>query len=83
MYSELIKELVMKNTPEIPDELHGNAAIEFAKSHLIEIRTDPSLWTIEYENPTSGEKWVMDYPQGELQGGGPPRLRRIDSSQQS
>ena len=30
---------------------------------------------VEYIDDATGERWVMDYPQSELHGGGPPRLR--------
>src|SRR5262249_22979078 len=35
-----------------------------------------SGWETEFEDPVTGELWLMDLPHSELQGGGPPRLRR-------
>lgn len=57
-------------------EYNGKEAVEFAKNFLKETRSNPIAWTVEYEDPLTEEVWVMDYPQSELQGGGPPRLRK-------
>ena len=56
------------------DELHGKEAVRFAKAHLRQVRVDPANWEIEYVNDSTGQRWVMDYPQSELHGGGSPRL---------
>lgn len=61
----------------LPRELTGNAAKEFAESALEKIRTNATDWTIEYRDPRDGSLWVMDYPHSDLHGGGPPRLRRV------
>jgi hypothetical protein len=61
------------------DEINGRAAQEFAKQNLHKIRTDVVMWTIEYQDQ-EGNTWIMDYPQGDLQGSGPPRLRRVVNS---
>ncbi|MBV8436518.1 MAG: hypothetical protein JOY95_03300, partial [Silvibacterium sp.] len=34
-------------------------------------------WQISYEDPSTGDLWIMDYPQSEAQGGGSPRLRKV------
>jgi hypothetical protein len=60
---------------QTPDELHGAAAVEFAK-RLRKVKTDVRTWEVEYIDDATGERWVLDYPHSELQGGGPPRLRR-------
>lgn len=60
------------------DELVGNDAKGFAEAHLDKLRTDPVNWTIEYRDRPDGSLWIMDYPQSELHGGGPPRLRRAE-----
>ena len=44
------------------DELHGAAAQEFAREHLIEINVDTENWIIEYVCPETGQKWMMDFP---------------------
>lgn len=60
-------------------ELFGNEALAYAKEHLREVRTDSHLRETEFENPHTQERWILDYPHGELQGGGEPRLRKIPS----
>lgn len=35
-------------------------------------------WENYYLDQNSGEKWVEEYPNSSLQGGGPPQLRLID-----
>jgi hypothetical protein len=63
-------------TPFTSQELEGKDAVDFAERHLRKIQSNPQTWEIEYEDPTTGEKWVMDYPHSEVHGGGSPRLRR-------
>jgi Immunity protein 27 len=58
-------------------ELTGKAASEFAAAHLEEVDIDATAWTIDYRDRRDGSLWLMDYPQGELHGGGSPRLRRV------
>ena len=58
-------------------ELTGNAAKRFAQAHLEKIATNLAEWTTTYRDPGDGSLWVMDHPQAELNGGGPPRLRRL------
>jgi hypothetical protein len=45
--------------------------------YLQKVATDPSGggWTNLFRDPGDGRLWELDYPQGELQGGGPPGLR--------
>lgn len=35
-------------------------------------------WEILYQDPDDGRYWERTFPQGELQGGGPPRLTAVD-----
>ena len=56
-------------------ELKGAQAERYAE-HLTRIDADPDAWIVRYACPETGARWVMDYPAGYLQGGGPPRLQR-------
>jgi hypothetical protein len=57
------------------EEIDGWEAEDYASNHLRKARV--GNWEIEYKCPDTGFHWLMDYPHGELQGGGPPRLRRL------
>ncbi|WP_133719260.1 Imm27 family immunity protein [Methylocaldum gracile] len=57
-------------------ELHGVDAIEYTK-RLRKIKSNPDTWEIEYIDDSTGEKWLMDYPESEYHGGGSPRLRKL------
>jgi len=59
-----------------PGELNGRDALDYAK-RLRKVREDATGWEIEYIDDATGERWLMDYPQSYLHGGGPPRLRRV------
>lgn len=48
----------------------------YAEAHLKRIRVDADNWEVEYIDDSTGELWVMDYPESELHGGGSPRLRK-------
>jgi hypothetical protein len=60
-----------------PEQLEGKEAIDFAERNLKKLRTDGLNWQIEFEDPLTGDKWLMDYPHSEAQGGGSPRLRKL------
>jgi hypothetical protein len=60
----------------MPNELKGAEAVKFATEHLRKVRVNADTWEVEYVNDATGETWIMDYPNSEYQGGGPPRLRK-------
>jgi hypothetical protein len=57
--------------------LEGNEAAAYADEHLVEVSVDSVNWTIDYVCPLTDIAWQKDYPHGELHGGGPPRLRKV------
>ncbi len=44
------------------------------RKQLTKVRTDNVNWLVYYTDIKTGEKWVEEYPQAELHGGGPPQL---------
>ena len=48
------------------------------KYHLIEIEKYNTGWVRLFVDPADDRYWELDYPQSELHGGGPPRLRVVD-----
>ncbi len=48
------------------------------KTKLVELRK--RNWAILYRHKDGGELWDLVYPQCEMQGGGPRRLRRLAHS---
>lgn len=60
---------------QTPGELNGKEAYDFAETHLRKVNSKD--WEIEFEDPRTGELWLMDFPQSEYHGGGPPRLRKL------
>ncbi len=60
------------------EELNGRIAQDYAEEHLRIAQV--GNWEIEYACPDTGIHFLMDYPRGELQGGGPPRLRKLGSA---
>ena len=61
-------------------ELRGNEADQYAREHLDKITVDLVNWTVSYRCLDTGRLWLRDSPQGELHGGGPPRLRQLDAA---
>jgi hypothetical protein len=54
--------------------------IEHLTSHYlreIAVSKQWGAWETLYQDPEDGRFWERTYPQGELQGGGPPRLATI------
>ncbi len=60
------------------DELKGAEALRFAEAKLTKIKVHAETWEVEYLDPITGDHWILDYPDSELQGGGSPRLRRTE-----
>jgi len=58
-------------------ELRGAEAKKFADARLRQVHVDSDKWEIEYEDPKTGERWLMDYPDSGSHGGGSPRLRKL------
>ena len=63
-----------------PKEFLGRDAEVYAKEHLKQVKVNPETWEVEYVDPETGARWLMDYPNGEAHGGGEPRLRMQDMS---
>ena len=61
--------------------LSGNAADEFARTHLVQNWVNAVAWTTGYTCPDTGTQWLRDSPQAHLHGGGPPRLRVVTSEE--
>jgi hypothetical protein len=59
------------------DELKGVEAEDYAKEHLKLRARDQEKWQEEYECPSTGKRWLMEFPLAEAHGGGPARLRRM------
>jgi hypothetical protein len=47
---------------------------------LQKVSVDASGWCILYRDPEDGRYWELTYPQGEMHGGGPPRLTCLEVS---
>lgn len=50
---------------------------QLISEQLIRIATDSSGWLALYRDPQDSRLWELSYPQGEMQGGGPPKLTCI------
>jgi hypothetical protein len=62
--------------------LDGNEADAYTSEHPVEDSVDNVQWTVTYHCPVKGRRWLIDSPQSELHGGGPPRLRQLDEGGQ-
>jgi Immunity protein 27 len=58
--------------------------IEWLVSHHLQKVTDSpqsGAWETLYRDPDDGRYWERTYPQGEMQGGGPPQLRYLTTEE--
>lgn len=56
-----------------------NRIADLVEYHLEKVATDSSGWNTLYLDPLDKRFWERIYPDGELQGGGPPTLRNISA----
>lgn len=59
-------------------QIFGGTKAETYLPHLREVAIDGERWLHVLACPRTGRQWLLDYPQGELHGGGPIRLRTFD-----
>ncbi len=55
--------------------------LALTQTHLKKIGADDSGWSTLYRDPNDGRYWELNYPQGELHGGGPPELRCLTAEE--
>jgi len=53
---------------------------ELTSTHLKEVGRSEDGWASLYKDPGDGRFWELTYPQGELHGGGPPRLALVSAT---
>ncbi len=78
----------MQSLPDLRDEwvirdgkviAEGNStSINTLLVDLERIADKDGGWTVLYRHRETHEFWELSYPQGEMQGGGPRRLRRVN-----
>ena len=72
----LVGQWVLDDGRPVADDV-SKQIVALTQSQLVEIGRDASGWITLYRDPNDGRFWELDYPQSELHGGGPPRLRAI------
>ena len=50
--------------------------IDFLITHYLR-KVAGGGWETLYQDPSDGRYWELTYPEGEMHGGGPPRLRSL------
>ena len=60
-------------------ELNGRRAQDYVKEHLVKTQVYSEAWEIKYQCPKTGASFIKDFPHSELQGGGHPRLRKVNT----
>jgi hypothetical protein len=50
-------------------------------SYLRELATDAEGWCALFEDPFDKSLWERTFPRTDLQGGGPPQLRRVSATE--
>ena len=51
------------------------------ENYLKKVGSDASGWNILYIDPGDNRLWELTYPQGQMQGGGPPSLTNISEEE--
>lgn len=66
---------------QVRDDAASRRIRQLVSAHLVELGRDPSGWETLYRDTTDGRLWELTYPQGEMQGGGPPLLRVVSAAE--
>jgi hypothetical protein len=53
---------------------------EMLATKLEEVRTEEGGWVVIFRHRDTNQLWELSYPQSELHGGGPRRLRLVDEA---
>ena len=69
----------MKCQCETINELRGASAKKYANEHLEEVSVDAENWVTILICPKTGERFILEYPHAEYNGGGSPLLRKISA----
>lgn len=78
--TELIGSWIFENGKVVGDE--ACERIEWLATHYLKyIARTWDGWTTLFQDPEDGRYWERTYPQGHLQGGGPPSLKVLTSEQ--
>lgn len=71
----------------VNNEMRGDAVCEriewLVDNELKKIASSTQWgdWETLFQDPSDGRYWERTYPQGDLQGGGPPKLRVISTAE--
>ncbi|MCO5068755.1 MAG: hypothetical protein M9910_08775 [Kiritimatiellae bacterium] len=71
----------MNSNQQTPERLEGNAGKEFAKQHLVQLKTDAVNGKILWRNPTTGDFWKEYFPWPEAHGDGPSVFVKISADE--
>lgn len=75
--TEIIGKWLYENSKVYADD--NCKRIEWLRqNYLHEINRVDGGWTTNYQDPQDKRYWQHTYPQGELQGGGPPILKCVN-----
>lgn len=78
---QIVGHWIFENGKMIGDENCGRIYMLTA-SYFKKIEVVDGGWSTIYQDPETLIYWKLTYPKGELHGGGPPALYRIDSFRQ-
>lgn len=59
----------------------ASRVLDLASNHLHRLGRDSGGWDALLVDPDDGRLWELIYPQGEMQGGGPPTLRWLSKEE--
>lgn len=76
--NELIGQWLFSNGAVAADDVCKRIE-QLVASALSFVGTDESGWERLYQDPRDYRFWLLSFPQGHLQGGGPPNLRALNS----
>jgi hypothetical protein len=71
---------IFRNGKIVGDEAE-NRIWELVENHFVRVAERDSGWVVLFNDPTNDSFWELSFPEGELQGGGPAQLTKIERDQ--
>jgi len=77
---EIVGKWIVDPTGRVIGDEAENQIQDLIQNHLKRIADREGGWTVLYRDPSENSYWELTFPNGEMHGGGPRKLARVEAS---